>query len=170
MDFRLIIVLDLAMIALHTLHVSCQVSLIRDYDPDCIIEGTVITLNCTVEDSYDGFGATIINGSQAIFDCPSVNTIADNKLYLEHSQMQSAEASCGHFVSGRIVEVVNETYIAQIDITTTIDMDGKYVECRELGMQDLQRIQLANISEGIYICNTQSDVQCMHVARGVARI
>ncbi len=146
-----IIVLDLAMIALHTSQVSCQVSLIRDYDPDCIIEGTVITLNCTVEDRNDGFGATIIDGSHVIFNCSSVNTIADNKLYLQHSQMQSSEASCGDFVSGRIVEVVNGTYIAQIIITTTIDMNGEYVECSELGMLDSQRIQLANISEGIYI-------------------
>ncbi len=144
MDFSIFV----AIIALYIFQVSCQVSLIRNFDPqDCIIEGTVITLNCTINDRHNGFGATVIYGSQAIFNCPSVNTITDNKLYLQHSQMQSATSSCGDFVSGQIVEVINGTYIAQIFITTTIAMNGEYVECSELGIEDHPRIQLANINK-----------------------
>ncbi len=163
MDFSINIIV-LAIIALHTSQVSCQVSLIRNFDPqDCIIEGTVITLTCTVEDRNNGAGATIIDGSQAIFNCPSFNTVDNNKIYLRHIHLQSAMAFCGDFVSGQIVELTNGIYIAQINITTTIAMNGEYVECSELGAQDRQQIQLANINEGIIFTIRCSMFACMHV-------
>ncbi len=146
MDFKKISIV-LAMIVLCALQISCQVSLIRDnFDPqDCIIEGTVVTLNCTVEDHNNGFGATIINGSKVIFDCPSFNTLENNTLYFRHLSMQSAIAICGDLVSGRIVEVRNGIYITQINITTTFAMNGGYVKCRETGIQGSLQLQLANI-------------------------
>ncbi len=149
MDFRILMVL--AMIALQA-PVSCRVSLIGNFDPqDYIVEGTVVTLNCTVEDR-NGTLATIIDGSQAIFDCPSMNTIVSNRLYLRHSHMESARAVCGDFVSGRITEVElnGSLYIAQIDITTTIAMNGGYVECRERVINDKQRILMPNIVGIVY--------------------
>lgn len=135
------------MILLSALKISCQVSLIRDnFDPqDCIIEGTVVTLTCTVEDHNNGFGATIINGSQTIFDCPRLNTVEIDRLYFRHSNKQSSTATCGDVVSGQTVEVRNGTYITQINIITKFAMNGGYVECREFGIQDSPQIQLANI-------------------------
>ncbi len=144
-------------IALCVLQVSCQVSLIRNFNPeDCIIERTVVTLNCTVKDRNNGFGATVINGSHSVFNCPSDYSIEENMLYLRHSEMESSEAFCGELVSGRLMEVeLNETgssvYIAQIIINTTIDMNGGSIECRELGKNDSQQIMLANI-KGMYSC------------------
>ncbi len=130
--------------------VSCQVSLMGNFDPqDYIIEGTVITLTCTVEDpAATSLRATIIEGSPAIFNCTSVNYIVSNRLYLSHSQMESATATCGELVSSRIVEVqsgIPSVYIAQINITTTISMNGGYVECREQKINDTQRILMPNI-------------------------
>ncbi len=143
MDFKIV----LAIIVLCALKISCQVSLVRNFDPqeECIIEETVVTLTCTVEDRNNGNGATVINGSQSIFDCPSVSKVENNKLYFRHAHMESATAICGDFVSGRIVEVQNGTYITQIYITTNVSMNGGYVECREFGQQGSSRIQLANI-------------------------
>ena len=150
-------------LALCALQVSCQVILTRNFDPqDSIIEGTVVTLTCMVEDRNDGFGATIINGSQAIFDCPSVTRIVSDSLYLRHSQKQSARAFCGELVSGRLMEVelngTTSVYTAQISITTTIAMNGGYVECSEQGKNDGRRIILANII-GI---STVMQHTCMH--------
>ena len=142
MDFRKLSIVVLLASQL----VSCQVNLTRNFDPDCIIEGTVVTLTCTVEeDRNDGSVATIISGSPVIFDCPSVNTVEDNRLYLEHSANTSTIAVCGDFVSGRLMEVRNGSYIAQISITTTIAMNGGNVECCVLGIQDCRQIQLDNI-------------------------
>lgn len=153
MDYRIsivIVVKVLAIIALHTRQVSCQVNLTGNFQPqDSVIEGTVIILICTVEDRNDGFGATIISGSPAIFDCPSTSFADNNKVFLRHIHMQSATALCGELVSGRIVDVVQNgivfVYIAQINITTTIAMNGGYVNCSELGKNDDQQIQLPNI-------------------------
>ncbi len=136
----------LSILVLLASQVACQVNLTKNFDPkDCIVEGTVVTLTCTVEDRKNGSVATIISGSQAIFDCPSVNTVEDNRLYLQHSEMESAVAYCGDFVSGRLVEVLKFVYIIQINIITTIEMSGGYVECSELETQDSEEIQLANI-------------------------
>ncbi len=145
MDFKIV----LAIIVLCALKISCQVSLVRNFDlQECIIEETVITLTCTVEDRNNGNGATVINGSQSIFDCPSVSKVENNKLYLRHSHMESATATCGELVSGRIVEVQNGTYITQIYIATNVSMNEGYVECRDFGQQGSSQIQLANI-EGV---------------------
>ena len=145
MDFKLF----LAIIVLCALKISCQVSLVRNFDPnDCIIEETVVTLTCTVEDRNNGNGATVINGSQSIFDCPSVSKVENNIIYLRHAHMESATAMCGELISGRIVEVQNGTYITQIYIATNVSMNEGYVECREFGQQGSSRIQLANI-EGV---------------------
>ena len=148
-SIAIVVVKVLAMIALHTLQVSCQVNLTANFDTqDSIIEGTIITLTCRVEDRNNGHGATIISGSQAIFNCPSFNTVHSNRIYLVHIHLHTAIAECGELVFGRIVEVQNGTttvYIAQIYIVTTIAMNGGYVECSELGQDGSQQIQLSNI-------------------------
>ncbi len=147
MDFIIVLKLVAILGCLHTSQVVSQVRLTGNFDSQqSIIEGTVVTLNCSVKDRNNGLGATIISGSQAIFDCPNEDNTNENRmLTLQHLDKQFATAVCEPYVSSQIVEVVNGTYITQITIITTTAMSKESVECRKLGMNDSQQIQLPNI-------------------------
>ncbi len=101
---------------------------------DCIVEGVVLTLACTVED-VEGTGATVWTGSDSIFDCPSFNSIADRRVHLIHREYQNPAVSdtryfCTDKVIGQIIEYNGTHYTSTLTVSTTRQMNAGVISCR----------------------------------------
>lgn len=109
----------------------------------CIIAGSEISLTCTVEDTASS-GATIWNGGESheVFDCPSVNTVINNCITLEHSNHRTHVVGYCGTVSAQLIDVTNNTYTSKIYVRTTLSMDGGYVRCTDLISQTYKQVQL----------------------------
>ena len=120
---------------------------------ECITAGTLIALNCTVNDT-EGYGATVWSGSHEIFNCSSFNTVVSGKLFLSHldlvDEVVRPVAFCGDTISGRLNDVINGSlYTSTIYLLTTLNMNGGYVRCTDLSSQTYQEVPLR--IEGIHV-------------------
>ena len=92
--------------------------------PDCVCSGDVLTYECTVV----GSGSTVWEGSA--FQCSGIN---NNFILLRHSQFSSPEKPRGVCNNGRIVaraiEVVDNNYISQLNVTVSPVTNNKTVKC-----------------------------------------
>ncbi len=101
-------------------------------DPgDCIAEGVLLTLACTVED-VEGTGATVWTGSDTIFDCPSANSIVDRQVYLIHREFRNPAPRffCTDNTIGQIVEYNGTHYTSTLTVSTTRQMNDGLISCR----------------------------------------
>ena len=100
---------------------------------ECIREGVVLTLACTVKD-VEGTGATVWTGSDPIFDCPSANSISDRQVYLVHRVFQNPAVPdpkffCTDNVVGQVVEYNGTHYTSTLAVSTTRQMNAGVISC-----------------------------------------
>ncbi len=99
---------------------------------DCLREGVVLTLACTVKD-VEGTGATLWTGSDPIFDCPNFTSIWDRRVYLIHRVFQNADVPrffCTSNVVGQVVEYNGTHYTSTLTVSTTRQMNAGLISCR----------------------------------------
>ena len=90
----------------------------------CSCPGDQLTFDCLVEDGV----ATVWQGSA--FDC---NHEGPNMIILRHSQFSQQPPAGGECNDGRIVAqsigVFNGTFMSQLNVTVTEDMNNKTIKC-----------------------------------------
>ena len=115
---------------------SLLISPSRDRSTPCQREGDFVTFLCRITDEYVA-GGTVWNGS--IFDCPSINDIANNQIYLPHIPNSYYNPTCN---DGKIIaETVGQNqsvFFTRLSLTASREMDGGTVACSFLGISHLQ--------------------------------
>ena len=90
-------------------------------ESNCICPGQTLTYECVVE----GGGTTVWQGS-------ALNCLSDTRFLLRHSQFDSGitdkECNNGSIVA-HSVRVVDDSYISQLNVKVSPEMNNKTVEC-----------------------------------------
>ena len=88
----------------------------------CCCPGDQLTFDCLVEDGI----ATVWQGSA--FDCNH-----EGMIILRHSQFSPQQPARGEYNDGRIlarsIGVFNGTFMSQLNVTVSEDMNNKTIEC-----------------------------------------
>ena len=90
----------------------------------CACPGEVLTIECAII----GGGSTLWEGTA--FQCESIH---NNFIALRHSQFSASEKpqeSCNNgAIVASAIRVVNNTYISQLNVTVSLEMNNTTVEC-----------------------------------------
>ena len=106
--------------------ISANNSLNCDYQGNCLCPDDVLTFLCNVSDGV----ATVWKGS--IFDCPNI----ENQIVLRHSRFKegiSVPCNDHRKVIAYSIESTNNSYISQLNVTVSPEMQNLTVECIQDG-------------------------------------
>jgi hypothetical protein len=107
--------------------------------------GDVLTTECAIE----GGGATVWQGTA--IQCVSNN---ENSISLRHSQFEGSYkpiGSCNGAIVAQAIGVVNNSYISQLNVTASLDLNNTTVEClHAYNLTDtvIKRIQIIVLGTG----------------------
>ncbi len=124
----------------------------------CLKEGDMLVARCTVEDEA-GTGATVWSGSNSVFNCPSVNSILDEQIYLlhgwfNHTTIQNPRVFCTQNIAGEIIEYYSSHYTSILNVSAvTYEMNNGYIFCRSFyEIEAVGEVQLAVGGKESYKC------------------
>ena len=122
-----------------------------------------------IDCNIDGGGATIWNGTS--FRCQNTNHV----IILRHSQINNSEIQKirGVCTNGKIVAsaigIVNDSYISQLNVTVTPEMNNKTVECwhnHNLTDTLVKRMYIILITQNLSLNQSPINTRLSNVGRG----